>query len=110
MRTSPAECVATSRASAGSRNAETSLTTRAPASSATRAGSVRQVSAEIGTGSLAASRSTARARRAASSDAEIPVGRYGAVDRAPTSMSVAPASTMARAVGSTSASVRTEPA
>ena len=72
---SDAEWVATSRATSGSRSVETSLITRAPASSAARAGSARQVSAEIGTGSLATSRSIARTSRAHSSAGVIPVGR-----------------------------------
>src|SRR5439155_1476481 len=65
----------TSAATAGSRSPETALITRAPASSAARAGAARAVSAEIGTGSLRVSSSTARARRSRSSASSISVSR-----------------------------------
>ena len=71
----------------------------------------RAVSAEIGTGTLAASTSTARARRSRSSRSPTLDVPYGAVDRAPTSISTAPASAMASAAATRSSLSRwTEPA
>ncbi len=65
----------TTRASAGSASAETSFTTRAPASSAARATRGRDVSADTGTGSFATSAPTARTSLSVSSASLMPVSR-----------------------------------
>src|SRR5207249_11276091 len=65
MRMTLAWCLTTSAATAGSRRPETSLITRAPASSAARADAARAVSAETGPGPLRGRRPTAPRGRSA---------------------------------------------
>src|SRR5439155_1000629 len=60
--------------------------------------------ADTGTGSFAASIPTARTSRSVSSPSLMPVFKYGALERAPTSISAAPASTMPSAAFSTASS------
>ena len=62
------------------------------------------MSADTGTGSFAASIPTARTSRSVSSSSLMSVGKYGALERAPTSISAAPASTMPSAAFSTASS------
>src|SRR5262245_58060687 len=78
---------------------------RAPHSSAVSATVARVVSADTGTGSLAASASTARPSRTRSSSVVTSPARYGAVDRAPTALMRAPASTMPSAVATSASSL-----
>ena len=102
MRIAPAAVSASSGAMSGSCcRPLTSLTIRAPAPSAARAGRARLVSAEMGTETATAAASTAAASRSVSSSAETWVCRYGAVDMAPMSMISAPSLSSARAASAT---------